>query len=162
MLFLVYLVFPILEIYLLFLAGKNLGFFTVLSLVILTAWLGSKLVKSQGLHVLSQFQNRMSGGEIPQKEALEGLMILFAGVLLIAPGFITDFLGILCLVPGTRQIMAEIFSAWIQRKIKQGSVKVYSNVGFGRGFGNMGFPSNSTESGSIRDVTPSDYKKLDS
>ncbi len=153
MLFLVYLVFPIIEIYLLFKAGESFGFFTVLGLVIFSAWLGARLVKSQGLVILAQFQQKMSQGHLPQKEGLEGLLILLAGVLLIAPGFITDAIGILCLIPFTRKYISFLLAYLIERKVKQGRIKVYSNISYSSGMG-QGSPT-------IRDVTPLEPDHLD-
>lgn len=165
MLFLVYLVFPIIEIYLLFKASSSLGFFPVLAIVVFTAWLGARLVKSQGLVVLHQFQQKMSQGHLPQKEALEGLLILLAGVLLIAPGFITDCIGILCLIPFTRKFMSMLLARWIERKVQQGRLKVYTNVSYsssgGSPFGKSFDPFGQNSKPEIRDVTPENPQQLD-
>ncbi len=159
MLFLVYLVFPIIEIYLLFKASSSLGFFPVLGTVIFTAWIGARLVKSQGLVVLSQFQQKMIQGHLPQKEGLEGLLVLLAGVLLISPGFITDFIGVLCLIPFTRKFMSVLLAKWIERKVRQGRLKVYSNVSYSSSnaspFGTAFDPFASKSKPEIRDVNPS-------
>jgi UPF0716 protein FxsA len=158
--FLIYLVFPIIEIYFLFTASKYMGFFPVLGLVVLTAWIGSRLVRSQGLIVLSQFQTRMNEGHLPKKEAIEGLLILAAGILLIAPGFITDAIGILCLLPFTRPVIAIFFARWIEGKIKKGQFKVYTATTFGgpgqHSGGPTGFGQNPFIKPEVRDVTPID------
>ncbi len=157
--FLIYLIFPIIEIYLLFFVSKFLGFFPVLGLVVLTAWLGARLVRSQGLVVLSQFQTRMNQGHLPKQEAIEGLLVLAAGILLIAPGFITDILGILCLFPVTRPWIAIIFTRWIEKKIKKGQIKVYASTSFGSSYGRgdgaaSDFNANPFAKPQVRDVTP--------
>lgn len=158
--FLVYLVFPIIEIYFLFHASRAFGFLPILATVVFTAWLGARLVKSQGLIVLSQFQARMTEGNIPKREAIEGLLILMAGVLLVAPGFITDGIGILCLLPVTRSVIASVVARWVESKIKQGKIKVYrsSNVNAsGTKVGVKSFESpNPFEKPVVRDVTPSE------
>lgn len=144
MLFLVYLAFPVIEIYLLIQAGRVFGFFPVLGLVIFSAWLGSRLVKSQGLLVFAQFQQRMQMGQLPRKEAIEGMMILFSGILLIAPGFITDFIGLLCLIPPTRKFLAIFVERWVEENIQRGKIKIFSVGGVKR----------PTAEPHIRDVTP--------
>ena len=126
MLFLVYVIFPILEIYLLFKVGGLLGFWPVLGLVILTAWVGSALVKHQGLTVLYRFQQKVISGENPKREGLEGVLILFAGILLITPGFITDGIGILCLIPLTRYFITSFVLFAVEKRIKDGRFKVYA------------------------------------
>lgn len=158
--FLIYLVVPIIEIYLLFLASKAMGFFPVLGLVVLTAWIGSKLVKSQGLYVLSQFRERMSQGHLPKREMVEGLLVLAAGILLIAPGFISDAFGLLCLLPLTRPMIGRIVARWIEGQVQKGQIKVYSSINFG----SSGFPPRS-QSGNpfkvseVRDVTPEEPRE---
>jgi UPF0716 protein FxsA len=154
--FLLFLVFPIVEIYLLFLASKSFGFLNVFAFVILTAWVGIRLVRSQGLSILSQLQNEMSAGQVPRQEATSGLLILLAGILLIVPGLITDVLGVLCLIPITRKLISAYLFIWFQKKIKQGNFKIYTSSGFG-GFGHVNPGPNpfDIKSGTqIRDVTP--------
>lgn len=156
--FLVYLVFPIVEIYFLFHASRAFGFLPILATVVFTAWLGSRLVKSQGMKVLAQFQTRMNEGHIPKREAIEGLLILMAGVLLIAPGFITDGVGILCLLPLSRGVIANLVTKWVETRIKQGKIKVYASSTFGgpdKDFKAHSFKSsNPFENPQVRDVTP--------
>lgn len=156
MLFLIYLAFPILEIYFLFKVGGYLGFWPVFGLVVFTAWIGSVLVKHQGLAVLHRLQKKIVSGESPQREGLEGALILFAGILLIAPGFITDGIGILCLIPLTRYFIASFILHKVKKRIKKGQFKVRTqdNQGpFGRTFiytrWSRGF--NSTRSSSTSD-----------
>lgn len=159
MLFFVYLFFPILEIYLLFRAGAIFGFWPIFFVTVFTAWAGSRLVKYQGLLVFNQFQKRMAEGQVPQKEATDGLMLLIGGVLLIAPGFITDIIGFLCVIPGTRQIMSLFFGRWMAKKVKEGKVHVFTNVNMGQSpFGRPGGSSRQE----VRDVTPVDPEKLGS
>lgn len=127
MIFLLYLVFPIVEIYILIQAGERLGFWPIFGLVIFTAWLGSRLVKWEGFQILRALQVKVSQGQSPHQEMLEGLALMIGGVLLIAPGFITDFIGLLCLIPFTRKWMAKGFERWLRRKIKMGRIHVFSN-----------------------------------
>ena len=97
----------LLEIYVLIKVGGFLGAWPTVALVVLTAFVGSALVRSQGLQVLRQFQQRIAQGESPGQQLIEGFMLLVTGVLLVTPGFVTDFLGLLILQPTIRSMVAK-------------------------------------------------------
>ncbi|PKH02155.1 membrane protein FxsA [Psychromonas sp. MB-3u-54] len=101
----------LLEIYVLIKVGGFLGAWPTVALVVLTAFIGSALVRSQGLQVLRQFQERIAHGESPGQELIEGFMLLVTGVLLVTPGFVTDFLGLLILQPSIRSMVAKYILA---------------------------------------------------
>ncbi|MFQ3176711.1 MAG: UPF0716 protein FxsA [Psychromonas sp.] len=101
----------LLEIYVLIKVGGFLGAWPTIALVVLTAFVGSALVRSQGLQVLRQFQQRIAQGESPGQELIEGFMLLVTGVLLVTPGFVTDFLGLLILQPSIRSMVAKYILA---------------------------------------------------
>jgi UPF0716 protein FxsA len=101
----------LLEIYVLIKVGGFLGAWPTVALVVLTALVGSALVRSQGLQVLRQFQQRIAQGESPGQELIEGFMLLVTGVLLVTPGFVTDFLGLLILQPSIRSRVAKYILA---------------------------------------------------
>lgn len=159
MFFLFCLILPFVEIYLLFLAVKAFGFLNVLAVIVITGWLGVRLVKSQGLFILNQFQMRMSSGQLPKRETVDSLLILIAGLLLIAPGFITDGLGLLCLIPWTRNIIRAFFIVWIEKKIRLGKFKVYTASSFG-GFKSSTMNDMVESKISVRDVTPKNAPEL--
>jgi len=101
---------PLIELYLLIEIGASIGGGTTILLCILTAVLGAVLVRWQGLETLLQAERRLMRGELPAVEALHGAMITFAGVLLFFPGFLTDAIGFLLLVPFVRRwIIARYF-----------------------------------------------------
>lgn len=104
----------LLEIYVLIKVGGFLGAWPTVALVVLTALVGSALVRSQGLQVLQQLQQRIARGESPGQELIEGFMLLVTGVLLVTPGFVTDFLGLLILQPGIRSMVAKYLLANIK------------------------------------------------
>ncbi|MGB5447091.1 MAG: FxsA family protein [Psychromonas sp.] len=101
----------LLEIYVLIKVGGFLGAWPTVGLVILTALVGSALVRSQGLQLFQQLQQRLARGESPGQELVEGFMLLVTGVLLVTPGFVTDFLGLLILQPGIRSVVAKFILA---------------------------------------------------
>lgn len=104
-LFLLLLLLPILEIYLLIKVGGVIGALPTVALVLFTAALGALLMRLQGLTVLSRVQRMAHQGEAPTAPMLEGLVILLSGALLLLPGFFTDALGLLGLLPPLRHAL---------------------------------------------------------
>ncbi|XQW85463.1 FxsA family protein [Thalassotalea piscium] len=102
-LFLLFILIPIIEISVLMKVGAWFGLWPTIAIVIITAWLGAKYVKQQGLATLNSLQNKMAQGQMPSDEIVEGLLLLVAGVLLVTPGFVTDLLGLLLLLPLIRK-----------------------------------------------------------
>jgi UPF0716 protein FxsA len=106
-LLLLFILVPIVEIGLFIQVGGFLGVWTTILLVITTALIGASLVRSQGIATLLSVQNRLQEGELPAQQILEGVMLAVAGVLLLTPGFMTDALGMLVLLPKPRAIIAK-------------------------------------------------------
>jgi len=100
-----FLAVPIAEIYLLIKVGNIIGVFPTILAVIGTAVIGAFLLRQQGLSTLTRFQNNMAAGQLPATEMMEGLLLLIGGALLMTPGFFTDTMGFLCLIPPTRKII---------------------------------------------------------
>ncbi|HPY41314.1 MAG TPA: FxsA family protein, partial [Thiolinea sp.] len=90
---------PLIEIYLLIQVGHVIGALPTILLVIATSILGAYLLKQQGLSTLARFQNNLRQGQLPATEIKEGVFILIGGLLLMTPGFFTDFLGLFFLLP---------------------------------------------------------------
>jgi UPF0716 protein FxsA len=105
--FLIVLIIPFAEIYLLLQVGSVIGAFPTIFLVVFTAILGAWLLKQQGFATFHRFQLSLAQGEIPAYEMIEGPIILAGGLLLLTPGFITDALGFACLIPQIRQKIAK-------------------------------------------------------
>jgi len=100
---LVLLAIPLIEIYVMIRIGSVIGAgWTVLSIVA-TAVIGAFIIRMQGFGVYRRMNRSMAAGELPAMELLEGLALLIAGLLLLTPGFITDALGFLLLVPPLRR-----------------------------------------------------------
>lgn len=104
--FLVFLATPIVEMYLLIQVGGYIGALPTVALVVLTAVVGVTLLRIQGLATLGRGLGKLQGGQLPAQEVVEGLLLAFAGALLITPGFVTDGAGFLLLVPGARAAVA--------------------------------------------------------
>ncbi len=110
--FLIFLVVPLIEVYLFVGVGGYLGVGWTLMLVILTAIVGAWLVRIQGLSVIRRFRDAVSRGEAPALPLVEGLFLLVAGALLITPGFFTDLIGFACLTPPVRAVMIHRLLKW--------------------------------------------------
>lgn len=93
---------PLIEIGLFIQVGGAIGLWPTLAIVLITAIAGTYLVKSQGLATIQQLQGRMQAMQDPTEPLAHGAMILFAGALLLTPGFFTDAVGFLLLIPGIR------------------------------------------------------------
>ena len=103
MLFAIFAVMTLLEIYVLMTVGDVIGNWQTVLLVIMTALIGSTLLRQQGWSTMAKAQQSIAEGKTPAFEMLEGVVILVSGVLLITPGFITDSLGLLGLMPWSRR-----------------------------------------------------------
>lgn len=102
-LFFVFVAVPLIEIALFISVGGAIGLFPTLAIVIVTAFVGTWLVRSQGGQALRELQTSFSDLRDPSEPLAHGAMILFAGALLLTPGFFTDAVGFALLVPGVRQ-----------------------------------------------------------
>ena len=105
-LFVLFIIIPIIEISVLMQVGELLGMWPTIGIVILSAWIGAKYVRQQGIATLQSVQTKMAQGEMPSSEIVMGLMLLVAGVLLVTPGFVTDIFGLSLLVPSIRHAIA--------------------------------------------------------
>jgi UPF0716 protein FxsA len=104
-LFLIFLVVPLIEIYLLIQIGSIVGAGTTIFLVVFTALLGALLVRTQGFSTLARVQSQLANGQIPAVEIIEGLFLFIAGALLLTPGFFTDAVGFIFLTPPLRRLI---------------------------------------------------------
>ena len=117
-LLLLFILVPTAELYLFMKIGSRLGLGPTLAIIIVTAVLGASLTKSQGRRAIEKFQAATTAGRMPAKEAIDGLMILLAGAVLITPGFLTDTVGFLLLVPSFRAIVAGYAGKRLKGKIQ--------------------------------------------
>ena len=108
---LLFIIVPLIELYFILVVGGAIGAFWTVLLVIMTAVIGVNLLRIQGMSTLTRAQRNMAKGQIPAMEMMEGIALAVAGVLLITPGFITDVIGFLCLVPATRQAIIRYIMA---------------------------------------------------
>ena len=127
-----FLIIPIIEIYFLIKVGEVIGALPTIILVVLTAVIGAGLLRQQGLSTRARLQQNISQGKIPAQEMLEGVILAVGGALLMTPGFVTDTIGFLCLLPFSRQYIASNI-------MKRSAMSVGATMG-GFGGGSRGQP----------------------
>ena len=119
MIFPLFVIMTLLEIYVLVSVGESIGGLSTVLLVVITALIGSTLLKQQGWSTMAKAQNAMANGQTPAFEMLEGVVILISSVLLLTPGFITDAIGLLGLMPFSR-------AYFIDNLLKKNAQKIFT------------------------------------
>ena len=104
---------PIIEIAVFIEVGGWIGLWPTIGVVILTAVIGTALLRQQGISILFRIQENLEANKLPVRELFDGVCLVIAGALLLTPGFVTDSLGFALFVPPIRQAIA----AWIGQKI---------------------------------------------
>lgn len=125
-LFLLFTVVPLVELYLLIAIGRVLGPVATIGLVLVTGALGAWFARLEGARVIRRWQDAMARHEMPRDGVIDGFLIFIGGILLIAPGILTDIAGLCLVVPPTRRVIARFVRAWLGRQIESGRVQVYA------------------------------------
>lgn len=115
---------PALEIGLFMLSGKAIGIGATIAIILLTGILGAWLAKKQGIEAIRRAQEQMNYGQMPGEAIMDGICILAGGIFLISPGFFTDLVGILLLIPQTRYLLKPIIGKLIQRMLSRGQFTI--------------------------------------
>lgn len=130
-LLILFIVVPIVELYFLIKVGSIIGVVPTILIVIATAAIGTALLRQQGLATLHRYQQSLSSGRLPAQEMIEGLALVFGGALLLTPGFVTDIIGFLCLIPFTRQVVIR----WLLKRVRiKGATMMSQRNQWGEGF----------------------------
>jgi UPF0716 protein FxsA len=108
LLLLLFIVVPIAELALIIQVGQEIGVWWTIAVLVADAILGSVLARSQGRAAWRRFNEAMQAGRVPAREVLDGALVLFGGALLLTPGFLTDLLGLVLLVPPTRALVRAV------------------------------------------------------
>lgn len=104
-LLLIFIAMPIIEMWLLITVGREIGAWSTIGLVLLTAAVGFTLLRQQGFATLFRARQKMDAGELPAIEMVEAIILAVCGALLVTPGFVTDVVGFMGLVPGIRRLI---------------------------------------------------------
>ena len=108
---LLFIIIPLVELYFIIVVGDMIGALWTVLLVLMTAVIGVNLLRLQGMSTLGRAQRNMAQGQLPAMEMMEGVALAIAGILLITPGFITDSIGFLLLIPATRRAIIQYLMA---------------------------------------------------
>ena len=118
------IVVPVVELYMLIEIGQQIGAFTTIGIIVLTGIVGAYLVKNQGFMVLKKIQYDLNQNILPGDSLLQGIIILAGGIFLLTPGFITDIIGFIFLIPISREIVKKYLLIWLKRKIDSGNINI--------------------------------------
>ncbi len=156
--FLLFIAWPFVEIYLFVKVVERYGFFNAFMATLTAFFFGLLIIKAQGRTLLMNVQSELAQGKVPARSMINSALLFIGGFFILLPGFFSDVMGLLLILPGTRHIFSLYVRTYLARKISNGTFRVF-NGGFGAGFG-MGGPSQGfgrtqgPVGRSERDVTP--------
>jgi UPF0716 protein FxsA len=113
---LLFIVLPIVEVYVIIQVGQAIGALWTIALLIADSVIGARLLRWQGRSAWRRFQEAIAEGRTPHNEVIDGVMIVVGGTLLLTPGFITDILGLVLLLPPTRAVVRRAVARSIRRR----------------------------------------------
>jgi UPF0716 protein FxsA len=105
---LLFIVVPIVEIYVIIQVGQAIGALWTIALLVADSILGSMLMRSQGRAAWRRFNEAVANARVPAREVLDGVLVIFGGALLLTPGFVTDIFGLAFLLPPTRAVIRRL------------------------------------------------------
>ena len=117
LLFLAFVVVPILELYVLIQVGQTIGVLPTIVLLVVDSLLGAWLLKREGRKAWSAFRRALDEHRVPAREVADGALVIFGGALLLTPGFLSDILGLLCILPPTRAGLRGVLTAVVARRL---------------------------------------------
>jgi UPF0716 protein FxsA len=117
---LIFIVLPIAELFVIIQVGGAIGVWWTIAILIADSVVGSMLLRSEGRAAWRRFNEALAAGRVPSREALDGGLVIFGGAFLITPGFITDILGLLLLLPPTRALFRRLIVRRFARRLVVG------------------------------------------
>ena len=127
-LLLIFILVPLVELFLLIEIGRLIGTLSTLTIIVCTGILGAFLARRQGIGVLHQIRTEIANGRLPAAQLADGVIILLAGAVLITPGVLTDALGFLCLIPASRKIIKKMLWRWLERAVHDGRIRFSAHL----------------------------------
>lgn len=112
-----FVVVPAVEIYVLIQVGQAIGALPTVALLIVDAMLGTWLFKREGRRAWSAFREALEARRMPAKEVADGALVVLGGAFLITPGFVTDVVGVLCLLPPTRALLRRLLTGVVTARL---------------------------------------------
>ena len=120
LLVLLFILVPIAELYVIIQVGGAIGVGPTIALLILDGLLGAFLLRQQGRAAWVRFNRALAENRLPHKEVLDGVLIIFGGALLLTPGFLTDIVGLILLIPPTRAIVRALMARIVRGRLSMG------------------------------------------
>ncbi len=114
---LIFLVVPLVELYLILQVGQAIGALNTIAVLVVMGVVGGWLMKREGLGALRRIQAQMARGQVPGRELVDAFLILFGGALMLTPGFLTDVLGLSLLVAPVRAIVRRTLAHRLQARV---------------------------------------------
>ncbi|PQJ33437.1 hypothetical protein BSZ35_01455 [Salinibacter sp. 10B] len=127
-LLLLFLLTPAVELGLLIQVDKLIGFWPTIGVIVATGIAGSYLARREGVQTWRRLNERLSRGDLPGTELMDGVIILVAGALLVTPGVLTDAFGFLGLLPPTRALIRKVLMRRFQSKMQEGSMQIQFGI----------------------------------
>jgi UPF0716 protein FxsA len=143
---LLFVIVPLVELYILIQIGQTVGLLPTLAIVLITGAAGAALARAEGLRVLWAFQSELARGRMPGQALQDGIAVLVGGAFLVTPGILTDLAGLALLFPPTRRIAQRLVRRSLERRIREGSLN-FVVLGPGMFGGEPGSPGASGQRG---------------
>ena len=115
-----FIIVPLLELYVILQVGDAIGAVPTILLLAADSLLGSVLLRSQGRSVWRRFNETLAAGAMPHKEVVDGVLVIFGGAFLITPGFLTDIVGVIFLLPPTRALVRRTLMRRLSMRVQFG------------------------------------------
>jgi UPF0716 protein FxsA len=115
-----FIVVPLAELYVILKVGDAIGVLPTIALLAADSVLGSLLLRAQGRAVWRRFNEALAAGRMPHREVMDGVLVIFGGAFLITPGFLTDIVGLVLLVPPTRALVRRLLVRRLGRRVSVG------------------------------------------
>ena len=112
-----FIVVPLAELYVILKVGDAIGPLWTIALLAADSVLGSLLLRAQGRAVWRRFNETMASGRVPHREVIDGVLVIFGGAFLITPGFLTDIVGLVLLLPPTRAVVRRLLARRLGRRL---------------------------------------------
>jgi UPF0716 protein FxsA len=119
-LLLLFVVIPIVEIYVIVQVGSAIGVLPTIALLIADAVIGTWLFRREGRKAWQALQQAITEHRVPAREVTDGALVVVGGALMLAPGFVTDAVGLLCVLPPSRAVLRRLVSRWVARRLLAG------------------------------------------
>lgn len=112
----IFVLLPVLELWLLIKVGSQIGALATIGLLFLAGMVGLAILRRQGVATMLRANQKVEAGQLPAQEIIDGMFLMVGGVLLLVPGFLSDIVGLICLIPGVRKLLlGRLLQKWMAR-----------------------------------------------